>query len=68
MSVLGAVALAFFAGVISFTSPCCLPLMPGYVSYVSGVASEGWKLLNEAVGEGAPATSRYPNVHQTSPF
>jgi cytochrome c-type biogenesis protein len=37
--VLAPFALAFVAGVISFTSPCCLPLMPGYVSYVSGVAS-----------------------------
>jgi cytochrome c-type biogenesis protein len=36
----GAVALAFVAGVVSFTSPCCLPLMPGYLSYVSGVAGE----------------------------
>lgn len=25
---------------LAFTSPCCLPLMPGYVSYVSGVAGE----------------------------
>jgi cytochrome c-type biogenesis protein len=24
--------LAFAAGVLSFTSPCCLPLMPGYIS------------------------------------
>jgi cytochrome c-type biogenesis protein len=39
VSVLGPFALAFVAGLISFTSPCCLPLMPGYVSYVSGVAS-----------------------------
>lgn len=38
---MGAFALAFVAGVVSFTSPCCLPLMPGYLSYVSGVASEG---------------------------
>ena len=28
---------AFVAGIISFTSPCCLPLLPGYVSYVSGL-------------------------------
>jgi cytochrome c-type biogenesis protein len=39
VSALGPFALAFVAGLISFTSPCCLPLMPGYVSYVSGVAS-----------------------------
>jgi cytochrome c-type biogenesis protein len=36
----GAVALAFVAGIISFTSPCCLPLMPGYVAYVSGTAAK----------------------------
>src|SRR6266508_1152413 len=35
---MGAHALAVLAGVISFSSPCCLPLMPGYVSYVSGTA------------------------------
>jgi cytochrome c-type biogenesis protein len=39
VSVLAPFALAFVAGLISFTSPCCLPLMPGYLSYVSGVAS-----------------------------
>ncbi len=35
---MGPFALALVAGVLSFSSPCCLPLMPGYVSYVSGVA------------------------------
>ena len=30
-------ALAFVAGVVSFTAPCTLPLLPGYVSYVSGL-------------------------------
>ncbi len=29
--------LAVVAGVLSFSSPCCLPLLPGYVSYVSGL-------------------------------
>jgi len=29
---------AFVAGVISFLSPCVLPLVPGYVSYVAGRA------------------------------
>lgn len=34
----GAVGLAaaFAAGVISFVSPCVLPLVPAYVSYVAG--------------------------------
>ncbi|WP_179519694.1 cytochrome c biogenesis CcdA family protein [Nocardioides perillae] len=33
-----AAAIALAAGVVSFLSPCCLPLVPGYLSYVSGVA------------------------------
>jgi len=32
-----ALATAFAAGFLSFTSPCVLPLVPGYLSYVSGV-------------------------------
>ena len=30
------VATAFAAGTVSFLSPCVLPLVPGYVSYVAG--------------------------------
>ena len=30
--------LALAAGVVSITSPCCLPLMPGYLAYVSGTS------------------------------
>jgi len=28
------IPLAFVAGIVSFASPCCLPLVPGYVSYM----------------------------------
>jgi cytochrome c-type biogenesis protein len=31
---------AFLAGVLSFISPCVLPLIPGYLSFVSGVTLE----------------------------
>jgi len=31
-------AIAFLAGTVSFVSPCVLPLIPGYISYVSGVS------------------------------
>jgi cytochrome c-type biogenesis protein len=34
---LAAVGLAFVAGLLSFLSPCVLPLLPVYLSYVSGV-------------------------------
>lgn len=37
--VAGLVALA--AGVVSFASPCVLPLVPGYLAYVGGVAGVG---------------------------
>ncbi len=33
--------LAFAGGVVSFASPCCLPLVPAYVSYMVGATGEG---------------------------
>ncbi|MFC5175122.1 cytochrome c biogenesis CcdA family protein [Nocardioides taihuensis] len=33
-----AVPIAIVAGLVSFLSPCCLPLVPGYLAYVTGVA------------------------------
>ena len=32
--------IAFLAGLISFLSPCVLPLIPGYISYISGTSLE----------------------------
>ncbi len=40
MSGPGSLALAFGAGLISFLSPCTLPLLPGYLSYISGLGAE----------------------------
>lgn len=36
-----AFALAFAAGVVSFASPCVFPLVPGYLSFVTGERAEG---------------------------
>lgn len=33
--------IPFLAGVVSFLSPCVIPLVPGYLSYVSGVSVDG---------------------------
>lgn len=30
--------LAFGAGILSFISPCCLPLYPSYLSYITGIS------------------------------
>jgi len=42
---------AFAAGVLSFISPCVLPLIPGYLSYISGLT------LDEMQGTGDGAMS-----------
>ncbi|MDW8095894.1 MAG: cytochrome c biogenesis protein CcdA [Aquificaceae bacterium] len=34
------VFLAFTAGLLSFLSPCVLPIIPGYISYISGVGAQ----------------------------
>lgn len=31
---------AFFGGFISFISPCVLPLIPGYLSYITGISAD----------------------------
>jgi cytochrome c-type biogenesis protein len=36
-----AVPVAAAAGAVTFLSPCCLPLVPGYLSYVTGMSGSG---------------------------
>src|ERR1700693_2969183 len=36
-------AAAFLAGLVSFLSPCVLPLVPGYISMLSGIGVEQLK-------------------------
>jgi cytochrome c-type biogenesis protein len=43
---------AFAAGFLSFVSPCVLPLIPGYISFISGAS------MDEMRGGAAPVTSR----------
>ncbi|MBC8991130.1 cytochrome c biogenesis protein CcdA [Micromonospora chalcea] len=58
-----AVGAAALAGLVSFLSPCVLPLMPGYLSYVTGLAGadlEGARkgpLLTPPVEEGSLVNS-----------
>ncbi|MEX2503852.1 MAG: cytochrome c biogenesis protein CcdA [Egicoccus sp.] len=39
-NVLVAAAIAFTAGLVSFASPCVVPLVPGYLSYMTGLSGE----------------------------
>lgn len=38
MSSLGMYSLSFFAGLLSFISPCVLPLVPGYIGMLAGIS------------------------------
>lgn len=38
-TLLAALPIALFAGLLSFISPCVLPLVPGYVAYATGYSS-----------------------------
>lgn len=40
-SLLLALPIAMLAGLVSFASPCVVPLVPGYLGYVSGMAGAG---------------------------
>lgn len=48
-SLLAAMPIALLAGLVTFLSPCVLPLVPGYLGYVSGAAQSKTKLVLGAV-------------------
>lgn len=50
--------LAFAAGVLSFVSPCCLPLYPSYLSYITGISVAQLKEKGRSV-----ALTRLTMVH-----
>ena len=47
-----ALPVAAAAGAVTFLSPCCLPLVPGYLSFVTGMAGAGAPVATPAA---APA-------------
>jgi cytochrome c-type biogenesis protein len=53
-----AMPIAFFAGLLSFLSPCVLPLVPGYLSYVTGLS--GADLAGTAAVSDGPGTAVAP--------
>lgn len=48
--------VAFFAGLISFVSPCVLPLVPSYLVYMAGTS------IDELTGEGRLSRALYVRV------
>ncbi len=53
-----AVPLAMLAGLISFASPCVLPLVPGYLSYVTGLTGAQLAARPSRTRDPASAVSR----------
>lgn len=50
-----ALLIAVAAGAVSFFSPCCLPLVPGYLSYVAGiVGSDSTRAQSDACPDPEP--------------
>lgn len=65
--VLLALPIALAAGVLSFFSPCCLPLVPGYLSYVTGMSGaetasasprDGLAVADVGPGTAGPVTTK----------
>lgn len=50
-----AIPVAMAAGLVSFLSPCCLPLLPGYLAYVTGSAG-----ADASPAIASPATTSEP--------
>ncbi|MFI7543702.1 cytochrome c biogenesis CcdA family protein [Actinoplanes sp. NPDC049599] len=63
-----AIGAALIAGVVSFLSPCVLPLMPGYLSYVTGLAGAdldaalGVRPKDEPAGGSVAVRTREPQT------
>ncbi|WP_326564603.1 cytochrome c biogenesis CcdA family protein [Micromonospora peucetia] len=51
-----AIGAAALAGLVSFLSPCVLPLVPGYLSYVTGLAGADLETRRPGVRKGPPST------------
>lgn len=68
-----AIPIAAAAGLVSFLSPCCLPLLPGYLAYVAGSAGADAHASSAIPASGptatalstATATARRPGVGRT---
>jgi cytochrome c-type biogenesis protein len=59
-----AALLAIAAGLVSFLSPCCLPLVPGYLSYVAGMSGAENRHSTDACAAETPPDG--PNATKTA--
>ena len=57
-----AIPVAAAAGAVSFLSPCCLPLVPGYVSYLTGMSGADTQQRTAADAHGEPAGAAFASA------
>lgn len=57
-SLLVAIPIAMAAGLVSFLSPCVLPLVPGYLSYVTGMSGQDLAGATASAGATTSADSK----------
>jgi cytochrome c-type biogenesis protein len=62
-----AVAVAALVGLVSFASPCVLPLVPGYLSYVTGLVGSGARPAPAPAGDGGGATATAVRTDERTP-
>ena len=60
-----ALPVAAAAGAVTFLSPCCLPLVPGYLSFVTGMAGAGGPASPAAPGSVPAASASATGVSAT---
>src|SRR5260221_13902182 len=60
-----AVPVAAAAGAVTFLSPCCLPLVPGYLSYVTGMSGAGAQPARTPVSARAPSADVPPRPRRS---
>ena len=64
-----ALPVAAAAGAVTFLSPCCLPLVPGYLAYITGMSGAGARSAQTAAGSTAdsPAARAVAAVGESGP-
>ncbi|MEH0970220.1 cytochrome c biogenesis protein CcdA [Micromonospora sp. CPCC 205546] len=62
-----AIGAAALAGLVSFLSPCVLPLVPGYLSYVTGLAGADLETRRPRVGSSPPGGGGVAVRERTEP-
>jgi cytochrome c-type biogenesis protein len=63
-SLVAAIAVSLVVGVVGFLSPCVLPLVPGYLSYVAGLSGAAVEGGSGGSGGGSGTTTTRPVAAQ----